>query len=434
MSIKKYTNIERINNKTENEGQFLQSDDLFIISKSEIETTDFGNTKYDVMEVSIYDINNNLLPQASGNNVAYIKGNDIKNYMYQITNKVGLKELAIDVEKLINDIGYNNGILKVNINFVRYKVGSENELERVWIEEISPSREEIRILPLKTKFENINNKTKKEFKDLQSLNKEFKYYKNALLKSIDSFQETFLDKIDIALETKYGKDFFSVLKKDFGLSGFTNIRTKIFTDFKTSIEYYLTNKYYDITQSTFGKPSNIRFEDYDIYDFNNILNETQNILYKCVDINLKSLKQRDIGLKSLPKEFAITELQKQIQNNLDSFSTYSETKRNVYSPDGTLTIFNDTNTGFTEPTYPVRGTLIKTMCKGYDQYGAYADGNGSTYDELIQVNSSTCGYVIPDTGGGGTGSGGGGGSARGGRNDGGGGKELADDYRMDNQK
>lgn len=433
MSIKKYTNIERINNKTENEGQFLQSDDLFIISKSEIETTDFGNTKYDVMEVSIYDINNNLLPQASGNNVAYIKGNDIKNYMYQITNKVGLKELAIDVEKLINDIGYNNGILKVNINFVRYKVGSENELERVWIEEISPSREEIRILPLKTKFENINNKTKKEFKDLQSLNKEFKYYKNALLKSIDSFQETFLDKIDIALETKYGKDFFSVLKKDFGLSGFTNIRTKIFTDFKTSIEYYLTNKYYDITQSTFGKPSNIRFEDYDIYDFNNILNETQNILYKCVDINLKSLKQRDIGLKSLPKEFAITELQKQIQNNLDSFSTYSETKRNVYSPDGTLTIFNDTNTGFTEPTYPVRGTLIKTMCKGYDQYGAYADGNGSTYDELIQVNSSTCGYVIPDTGGG-TGSGGGGGSARGGRNDGGGGKELADDYRMDNQK
>ena len=412
MSIKKYTNIEGINNKTENEGQFLQTDDLFIISKSEIETTDFGNTKYDVMEVSLYDINNNLLPQISGNNVAYIKGNDIKNYMYQITNKVGLKELAIDVEKLINDIGYNNGILKVNINFVRYKVGSENELERVWIEEISPSREEIRILPLKTKFENINNKTKKEFKDLQSLNKEFKYYKNAFLKSIDSFQETFLDKIDTALETKYGKDFFSVLKKDFGLSGFTNIRTKIFTDFKTSIEYYLTNKYYDIGQSTFGKPSNIRFEDYDIYDFNDILNETQNILYKCVDINLKSLKRRDIGLKSLPKEFAVTELQKQIQNNLDSFNTFTQTKRNVYSPDGTLTIFNDATSSFVEPTYTTRGTLIKTMCKGYDQYGAYADGNGGTYDELIEVNSLRCGYVITDTDGGS--SGGGGGRRRGG--------------------
>ena len=58
-------------------------------------------------------------------------------------------------------------IKKVNINFVRHKVGTENELEKVWIEEISPSREEIRILPLKTKFENINNKTKNEFENLQ---------------------------------------------------------------------------------------------------------------------------------------------------------------------------------------------------------------------------------------------------------------------------
>jgi hypothetical protein len=434
MSIKKYTNIEGINNKTENEGQFLQTDDLFIVSKSEIETTDFGNTKYDVMEVSVYDINNNLLPHASGNNVAYIKGDDIKNYMYQITNKVGLKELAIDVEKLINDIGYNNGILKVNINFVRYKVGSENTLERVWIEEISPSREEIRILPLKTKFENINNKTKNQFENLQSLNKEFKYYKNFLLNSINSFEKTLLTEIDTALETKYGKDFFSILKKDFGLSAFTNIRTKIFADFKTSIEYYLNNKYYDITQSTFGKPSNIRFEDYDIYDFNNILNEIQNILYKCVDINLKSLKRRDIGVNNLPKEFAITELQKLIQNNLDSFSTYSETKRNVYSPDGTVAIFNDVTSSFVEPTHPLRGTLLNTFCKGYNQYGKYADGNGGNIEQLIQTNSPTCGYVepTPPTGGGSGGSGGG--SARGGRNDGGSGKELADDYRMDNQK
>jgi hypothetical protein len=436
MSIKKYTNIDGINNKTENEGQFLQADDLFIVSKKEIETTDFGNTKYDVMEVSVYDINNNLLPHISGNNVAYIKGNDIKNYMYQITNTLGLKELAIDVEKLINDIGYNNGILKVNINFVRYKVGSENELEKIWIEEISPSREEIRVLPLKTKFENINNKTNKEFANLQSLNKEFKYYKNSLLDSINSFEETFLTKIDSALETKYGKDFFSVLKKDFGLSGFTNIRTKIFTDFKTSIEYYLTNKYYDISQSTFGKPSNIRFEDYDIYDFNDILNETQNILYKCVDINLKSLKRRDIGLKNIPKEFAITELQKQIQNNLDSFSTYSETKRNVYSPDGTLAIFNDATSSFTEPTYPAKGTFIKKICKGYDQYDVYANGNGGTYEELVQANSPDCGYTPPPPpNGGGTGGGGtGGGGTRGGRNDGGAGKYIADDYRMDNQK
>lgn len=411
MSIKKYTNIESINNKSSNEGQFLQADDLFIVSKKEIEDTDFGNCKYDVMEVSVYDINNNLLPQKSGNNVAYIKTDDIKNYMYQITNTGGQKELAIDIEKLLKDIGFTNGILKVNINFVRYKVGTENELERVWIQEISPSREEIRILPLKTKVTNINNKTKKEFKDLQSLNKNYKYFKLSLLNSINSYETTFLEKIDSALETQYGKDFFNILKKDFGLSKFSKIRTNIFTDFKTSVDYYLNNKEYDVTQSTFGKKSKIRFEDCDVYDFANLVNEIQVILYKCVDFNLQSLKRRGVTTNSLPKEFSISELQKQIQNNLDSFNTFSETKRNVYSPDGTTVVFNDVTTVVKDtPVYTERGTLIKTMCKGYDQYGVYADGNGGSYEELIETNSLTCGYVPPSPpfdGGGGSGGGGG---------------------------
>jgi hypothetical protein len=410
MSIKKYTNIESINNKLSNEGQFLQANDLFIVSKSEIDSTDFGDCKYDVMEVSLYDINNNLLPQTSGNNVAYIKTDDIKNYMYQITNKSGLKELAIDIEKLINDLGYINGIIKVNINFVRYKIGSENELERVWIEEISPSREEIRIIPLKTKFSNINDKTNTQFKNLQNLNKDFKYYKKALLNSLNSFDNTFLDKINSHLETKYGKDFFNILKKDFGLNNFDILRNKISNDFKQSMDYYLNNKYYKISESTFGKPSEIKFEDCDVYDFEYMLVEIQNILSNCIDFNLKSLKRRELNLKTLPKEFAITELQKQIQNNLDSFNTQTTLKRNVYSPDGTEAVFNDVNTGFVEPTYPQNGTFIKKICKGYDQYDVYADGNGGRYEELVQSNSADCGYTPPPTnGGGGTGGGTGGG-------------------------
>lgn len=411
MSIKKYTNIEGINNKTENEGQFLQTDDLFIVSKTEIDTTDFGDCKYDVMEVSLYDINNNILPQTSGNNVAYIKMGDIKNYMQQITNKQGLKELAIDAEKLINDLGYTNGIIKVNINFVRYKVGSEDVLESVWIEEISPSREEIRIIPLKTKFPNINDKTKKQFKNLENLNKDFKYYKNALLNSLNSFDNTFLDKINSELETKYGKDFFNILKKDFGLSNFNIIRDKISNDFKQSVEYYLNNKYYKISESTFGKSSEIRFEDCEVYEFNDMVSTIQNILTECINFNLKSLKRRELNLKTLPKEFAVTELQKQIQNNLDSFNTFTQTKRNVYSPDGVAAVFNDTNTGFVEPTYSVKGTFIKNICKGYDQYGVYANGNGGTYEELIQSNSPDCGYTSPTP----PSTGGGGGGGRGGR-------------------
>jgi hypothetical protein len=345
MSIKKYTNFEQIDVNTDNKGKFLLADDLFIVSKNEIQETDFGDCKYDVMEVSVYDINSNLLPQKSGNNVAYIKKGEIKHYMHSITNKGGLKELAIDAEKLLNDLGFTNGILKLNINFVRNRVGTDNLLTRVWIQEISPSREEIRILPLKTKDENINSITNREFNNLQNLNKDFKYYKKTLLDSVYAFEGSFLEGIDSTLETQFGKDFFNTLKKDFGLNKFPDFRKKIYVDFQTSVNYYLNNKYYNITESKFGKPSEERFDDCDQYDFNILTNEIKKILFECVDFNIKTLKRRPVEIKTLPKEFAIVELRKQIANNLEAFKTPTTFVRNVYDGDKVQINLNDTFVG-----------------------------------------------------------------------------------------
>jgi len=332
MGIQKYTNFDAVNSKTENEGKYLQAEDLFIVSKNEIEETDFGECKYDVMEVSVYDINNNLLPQKSGNNVAYIKSNDIANYMYSVTNRSGKKELVINYEKLLNTLGFRNGILKINLNFVRYKIGSENELERVWIQEISPSREEIRILPLKTKFESTTEKNKKEFDNINNLNKDFKYYKKEIFNSLTSFENNFLEKIDSVLETKFGKDFFNILKKDFGLSKFSIYRKKIFEDFKIAVQYYLTNKYYDITESNFGKPSEVRFEDCEVYDFTNISNDMASILFLCIETNTKNLKRRDVSVKSSPKEFLKIETKKLVEDSLAAFETPEVLVKNVFIP------------------------------------------------------------------------------------------------------
>jgi hypothetical protein len=333
MSIKKYANFEAVDAKTDNEGQFLQAEDLFIVSKNEIEDTDFGDCRYDVMEVSVYDINSNLLPQQNGNNVAYIKKHDIKNYMYSLVNKGGQKELAINIEKLLNDLGFRNGILKVNINFVRNKVGSDNELQRVWIQEISPSREEIRIIPLKTKDENINNITKYEFKKINNLSKDFKYYKKNILDALDKFEFNSLNVIDDALVAKFGNDFRATIRKDFGLRDLDTFNKRIFENFRDSIKNWLNNNYYDISQSTFGKQSETRFEDCEQYDFNMLLVEIQSILNNCISFNIKTLKRRNIDFKQLPKEFAIVELRKQIQDNINSFGTKVDIKRNIYSPD-----------------------------------------------------------------------------------------------------
>jgi hypothetical protein len=356
MSIKKYTNFESINNKSQNEGQFLQAEDLFIVSKNEIEDTDFGDCRYDVMEVSVYDINSNLLPQKTGNNVAYVKKQDIKNYMYSLVNKGGQKELAINIEKLLNDLGFKNGILKVNINFVRNKVGSDNELQRVWIQEISPSREEIRIIPLKTKDSNINDITKFEFKKINDLSKDFKYYKKNILDSLDKFEANSLTVIDDALVSKFGNDFRETIKKDFGLRDLDGFNKRIFENFRDSIHNWVNNKYYDVSQSNFGQPSETRFEDCEQYQFSMLLTEIQSILNNCISINVKSLKKRNVNYNQIPQEFGIVELRKQIQDNLASFGTNVEIKRNIYSPDKA----NTTITG-TRDLPPIVKTITKEV-------------------------------------------------------------------------
>lgn len=320
MSIKKYTNFEEVNLKKQNEGQYLQPEDFFIVTKNEKEESYFGECKYDVMEVAVYDINNNLLPQKTGNNVAYIKSQNIAEYMYNVTNQQGQKELAINAEKLLNHLGFTNGILKLNINFVRNRIGSDNELEKVWIQEISPSREEVRILPLKTKFENINQKTNKEFDDVNNLTKDFVFYKKEIINSLDLYQTKYLEKIDSALETKFGKDFFNILRKDFGLSKFADMRSKIFSDFRVSVNYYLENRYYTLGDTNYGKPSEIRFENCERYNFEMVLGDIENILANCIQFNLAFLKRRSVDVKTIKKEFSKIELNKKIKNTLDLLS------------------------------------------------------------------------------------------------------------------
>jgi hypothetical protein len=332
MSITKYTNFETIDINKSNQGEFLTSDDRFIVTKNEVEDTDFGDCKYDVMEVSVYDVNNNLLPHKSGNNVAYIKTGDIKNYLYNITNKGGQKELAIDIEKVLNDLGFTNGILKVIINFVRNRIGSDDTLSRVWIQQISPSREEVRILPLKTDSPNINNQTNLEFNNVNNLSKDFKYYRKNILDALDSFEVTYLESITDTMVAKFGKDFQSVLRKDFGLSDFSSFKKRIFSDFKDSVTYWVTNRYYKISDSNFGKPSEIRFIDCEQYAFNILVNEMYSILRDCIDFHTKTLKRRDIAITTLPKEFEITQLKKDVKDLVGNISINENRVRNVYNP------------------------------------------------------------------------------------------------------
>jgi hypothetical protein len=321
MAITLYTNFDSINKRIDSEGKYILDKDFNVISKNEIENVDFGECGTDVMEVSIYDINNNLLPQKSGQTVAYIKSGDIKNYLYKISrpnkalaNGEAQLEIAIDAKKLLNDLGYENGILKLNINFVRNRVGTENKVRRAWIQEISPSRQEIRILPLKTNNRFFDDLNQKELTKLKNLNKDFKFYKKSILNSINKFENLFTNKVDDYIISKYGNDFLNLAKKDFGLKNFSDLKKAIIEDFKQSVEHYLSNRAYDISKTNFGLPTEVRFIDCEQYDFDPIIAEIQNILNNCVRYNLQFLKRREISVRNIPKEFKAVDLTPDIVN------------------------------------------------------------------------------------------------------------------------
>ncbi len=63
------------------------------------------------------------------------------------------------------------------------------------------------------------------------------------------------------------------------------------------------------------------------------------------------------------------------------------------------TTVNDTST--TPVSYPAAGTLLSQYCGTganiYTRYGNYADGSGGSYVQVIETNSSYCGYVAPAT-------------------------------------
>ena len=340
MSIKKYKNFDKIDQKGTNEGKFIEDKDFVIVTKGEVEEADFGDCAYDVMEVSVYDINNNLLPNKTGDSIAYIKSGNIKHYLYNVTNKGGQKELAIDIEKILKDLGFHNGILRTNINFVRSRVGNENEMRRVWIQEISPSKNEIRILPLKTADTNISNLNTNDLNNLKNLNKDFKYYKRSILDSLTSIEKNVLDSINSALETKFGKDFFNTIKNDFGIKDFNVFRTKIYSDFKESVTNYLSNRYYDIRESNFSKQAETRFIDCEQYEFSMIIGEMEKILFNCIEYNSYFLKRRSILIKEVPTEFKVVELTKNVQNNLNEFATQTKPATLVYpAPTPTPPIF-----------------------------------------------------------------------------------------------
>jgi hypothetical protein len=337
MAITDLKNIENINLKTESKGQLIESKDLNIFKSSAAIINQFGQSKNDVIEFRLYDKSNNLLTQTDNKKVKYIKHTEFNNYLKTSVDSNGEKIFSVDVEKLIFDSGNGNGEYRVSLNFVKNKLGTDNDLEKVWIEEISPSRKEIRVLPLLKDGSSYNNVIKKRYESFSKNTAELRSNLNNLLQKIDSIKLQITSIIDNYFLFKYGPNYVNSIKKDFGVgNSWDFIKQSIISDFEKSLQYQIDGKEYRLGSPRYGVST---YEKLDMDEYEEFTPYIVQRLTEAIEYNLKYFVETKFS-PSVQSQINDSEeiklLQSLIEKPLNSSSTIEGKPATKKMPDGNL--------------------------------------------------------------------------------------------------
>jgi len=250
MAIKTFKEI--INNK----GYRINSKDREIFEQGNLQSF-FGLGDTDAIEFIIYDTNDNQLPQGNtGDFVRYVplSTENIKDYILLPEGTVLQrykfpKEYFVDAERLLREAGYQSGIFKTQITLLNKRVGSDSKYDKLWISEISPSRTEIRLFPLKKGLD-TNPELKQRF-ELMLKDGNFRddtiYFVFQFIESIKPQQ------ISSFIKSKYSEKFLNRLKQEFKIQDFETFCTKIHEKFVEASTYEFTNRISNIRDVNYGK-------------------------------------------------------------------------------------------------------------------------------------------------------------------------------------
>ena len=258
----------------QNKGYRISSKDRAIFEKENLQSF-FGLSDSDVIEFVVYDARDNQLPQANYGLIRYIKlsTQNIKDYILIPTGTLFQKykfpkEYFIDVERLLKEAGYTNGIFKTQVTLLNRRVGSGDEPNnKLWISEISPSRTEIRLYPLKKGLE--------EHADLQERFNIFinnKNFREDTIYNISNFLEKVkADYITEFIKNKYTAKWFDTLRAEFKITNFDEFATKIRNAFVQASEYEFSNRFSTIGQPNYGQVKSTKQNlDLSVFDITNI--------------------------------------------------------------------------------------------------------------------------------------------------------------------
>ena len=313
-------------------GYKVESEDRAVFEK-EISKSNFGLGCADMIEFILYDSTNNQLPQGdSGELVRYVFIDDANVNDYFIiskNNKTKKKndtiEFIVDLEKLITEAGYANGIFRTQVTLLNRRTGIENiEGNNLWVHEISPSRTEIRLLPNRAKSKNKDLERRYSmFTDEKNFRDDTIYYVNVFIENIN-LQKVLEDFFLVKGKEEDGVRYAKLILKEFKLDSFELLLQRVKTKFIESMQYYSQKRIWDINDNRYGKPIG---PDYDCVELtiSDIENASFESLIRCIDFYLP---KRDIKTKSvLTKEEQITlDRVKQILKSSTSNAVYESTE------------------------------------------------------------------------------------------------------------
>jgi hypothetical protein len=248
MAIK---NIKEIIN---NKGYVIDPRDRKIFEDGDLQSF-FGFSNTDAIEFIIYDANDNQLPQLNGDLVRYINLTDenIRDYFLipegTLVQQFSLPtEYFIDVERLLQEAGYSNGIFKTQVTLVNKRAGSEKEFDKLWIQEISPSRNEIRLFPLKKGTE-TNSELKQRF---EIFVRGSQFREDVIQIAFEILEQITPDTVGSFLRGKYGEKWFKNFINEFKIKDLDTLTTQIHESFVKSATYEFTNRHSKIGESNYG--------------------------------------------------------------------------------------------------------------------------------------------------------------------------------------
>ena len=255
--------IKTIKEIIDSRGYVINSKDRAIFETGDLRSF-FGLSNNDAIEFIVYDSTDNQLPQGDdGKLVRYIPltNQNISDYILipegTLLQKYSMpNEYFIDVERLLNEAGYGNGIFKTQITLINKRAGSEMKDDKLYINEISPSRTEVRLFPVMR-----SNSDAVKFNLQERFNiflKDGTFRDDVVARALEYVEQIQPNQISTLIISKYGEGWLNAFKSEYKVTDFESLMSKVHSTFIKSCIYEFTDKISDVTDVNYGKSKGIQ--------------------------------------------------------------------------------------------------------------------------------------------------------------------------------